>query len=42
MFRNTKEVDNHLYETCESICNEYTYKKMDEKYKEDIVLRMDE
>ena len=38
MFRNREEVDNHMYEACESTCHECTPKDEVENDKEDIVV----
>ena len=42
MFRNRKEVENHMYEACELTCNECTSKAEVENYKEDIVVEKEE
>ena len=42
MFRNRKEVDNHMYEACKSTCHEWTSKDEVENYKEDIVVEKEE
>ena len=38
MFRNRKEVDNYMYESCEPTCHECTSKDEVQSYKEDIVV----
>ena len=38
MFRNRKEIDNHMYEACKSSCHEWTSKDEVENNKEDIVV----
>ena len=42
MFRNRKEVDNHMYKACKSTCNEWTPKDEGENYKENIVVEKEE
>ena len=42
MFRNRKEVDNHMYEACKSTCHELTSKGEVEHYKECIVVEKEE
>ena len=42
MFRNRKEVDNYIYEACESTCQEFTSKDEVESYREDIVVEKEE
>ena len=42
MFRNRKEVDNHMYEACRSTCHEMTSKDEVENYKKYIVVEKEE
>ena len=42
MFRNRKEVDNYMYESCEPTCHECTSKDEVQSYKEDIVVEKEE
>ena len=42
MFRNWKEVDNHMYETFNSTCQKWTSKDEVENLKEDIVVEKEE
>ena len=42
MFRNRKEVDNHMYEACKSTCHEWTSKEGIDYDKEDIVVEKEE
>ena len=42
MFKNRKEVDNHMYEACGSTCHECTSKDQVENDKEDIVVENEE